>query len=105
MFQWVNIMRVDSRPYTSPIWMGIRGEVSEFTSVKQARNYKCCCDGSGLEKKARRYIRQFSAAEDAAAAELSLARCIRSIAQLFCAKGGCDNTKSERVISILNCWS
>ena len=83
---WVNTMCVDSRPYTSPMWMGIRGEVSEFTAVKETRNARSCCGGSGLEEKARRYVRRYGTDENAAAAELSLARCIRRIAQLFAQK-------------------
>ena len=81
--------------------MGIRGEVSEFDAVKMVSNNKSCCDGTGMGQKARRYFRQLESDSSTAVAEFSLARCVRGIAKAFCAKGGCDNTRAERVISIL----
>ena len=92
---------MNCRPYTSPMWMGIRGEVSEYIAAKGIRAKASCCDLSGMERKARKYVKKLESESNVALAEYSLARCIRRMAHVFCAKGGCDNTRAERVISIM----
>ena len=84
----------------TPLWMAFRGEVSEYTAVTQVYQGSCC-DVTGSERKARRYLEGLQDSAETAVCEHSLARCIKGVAGVFCSKGGCDNTKSERLISVL----
>ena len=84
----------------TPMWMAFRGEQSEFTAVSKVRT-RYCCELTGVERKARRYLEAESDSTALAIREHSPAMCIRRISHIFCGKGGCDNTKSERIISLL----
>ena len=84
----------------TPMWMAFRGEQSEFTAVSKIRT-KYCCELTGVERKARRYLEAEIDFTAISIREHSLAVCIRRICHIFSGKGGCDNTKSERIISIL----
>ena len=47
------------------------------------------------------YISRIDSDSSISLSEFSLARCVRRIADVFCAKGGCANKRAERAIPIL----
>ena len=80
--------------------MAFRGEVSEYAAVTRIL-HGSRCGVSGVERKARRYLEGLRDATEVEVREHSLARCIERIFHVFCAKGGCDNTRAERLVSML----
>ena len=89
-----------SRPYTTPVWRAIRRELNAFDALKET-NAKSRCEITGLERKLRRCLGSIACSSSKAVYELSFVRCIERISASYNAKGGCGNTTSGRIISIM----
>ena len=66
----------------APIWMAVRGELSEYSAVAQIRRI-WRCDVSGVERHSMRYMGGLDGPTDVAVSEHPLARCIRRVAHVF----------------------
>ena len=84
----------------TPAWMAIRSETTPYEALQQIRTPKCC-DSSGLERKIRKFLSGLVCPVQTAVRELSAVKCIEGMSKAYRAKGGCDNTASERIISIM----
>ena len=96
----VNKKNVNSRPYMTPIWMAFTGELQEYYAVTKIRRVSRR-GVSGVAGKASRYLGGLEDATVVAVCGNSLSLCTRRISYVFFANGGRDNTRAERLISML----